>query len=153
LSIDQCRRFFTDGILMNAIRNEQEFIEVQVRPRLVRKIPVSSCEAIVDARLRELITVIHSKVSASGNLNTLGAGGLLTGGGALYAPVKDIFTSVFDISCRTVAPRNTRFGALEDPRFSAVWGALTLAPDFVETPAKNSKIQEFLKRFSWGSRG
>ncbi|MBO5821546.1 MAG: cell division protein FtsA [Lentisphaeria bacterium] len=153
LSIDQCRRFFTDGILMNAIRNEQEFIEVQVRPRHIRKIPVSSCEAIVDARLRELISVVHSKVSANGNLNTLGAGGLLTGGGALYAPVKDIFTSVFDISCRTVAPRNTRFGALENPRFSAVWGALTLAPDFVETPARNSRIQEFLKRFSWGSRG
>ena len=153
LPIDQCRRFLTEGVLMNAIRSEQEFIEVQARPRYVRKIPVSSCEAIADARLRELITIVHNKVAANGNLNTLGAGGLLTGGGALYAPVKDIFTSVFDISCRTVVPRNTHCGALEDPRFSAVWGALTLAPDFVETPVRESKIQEFLKRFNWRNKG
>lgn len=153
LPIDQCRRFFTAGILAEAIRSKQEFIEVPVRSRHIRKIPVSSCESIVDARLHELITLVHSKVSGNGSLNALGAGGLLTGGGALYGPVKDIFTSVFDVSCRTVVPRNTRCGALEDPRFSAVWGALTLAPDFVEIPVCDSKLQQFLKFFNRKNRG
>ena len=153
LPIDQCRRFFTSGTLAEAIRSKQEFIEVPVRPRHVRKIPVSSCESIVDARLHELMSIVYSKVSANFNLNTLGAGGLLTGGGALYAPVKDIFSSVFDISCRTVVPRNTHCGALENPRFSSVWGALTLAPDFVDYPVQDSKLQQFLKFFNRDRRG
>ena len=148
LPIDRCRSFFTSGILAEAIQRKEEFIEVPVRPRYTRKIPVSSCECIVEARLRELIDIIHRKISVKHNLNTLGAGGLLTGGGALYGPVKDIFTSVFDIPCRAVVPRNTRSSVLEDPRYSTIWGALTLAPDFIENQQPQSVFQRLWERFS-----
>ena len=152
LPIDKCREFFTTGKLADAIKNQDEFIEIPVRARHIRKIPVSSCETIVEARLRELIDMIHHRISAKHNLNTLGAGGLLTGGGALYAPVKDIFTSVFDIPCRTVVPLNPKSKSLADPRFSAVWGALMIAPDFVDDQPRSSMLSKLFGRFARNGR-
>lgn len=151
LPIDTCRNFFSAGILANAIRDHQEFIEIP-RGRYTRKIPVSSCETIVELRLRELIDMIRRKISDKHNLNTLGAGGLLTGGGALYAPVKDIFTSVFDIPCRTVMPLNPKYKSLADPRFSVIWGALQIAPDFVEELPGNTMLSKLFNRIKFGGR-
>ena len=96
--------------------------------------------------------MIRRKISDKHNLNTLGAGGLLTGGGALYAPVKDIFTSVFDIPCRTVMPVNPKFKSLADPRFSVIWGALLIAPDFVEELPGSTMLSRLFNRFKFGGR-
>lgn len=152
LPIDVCRNFFTSGSLAEAIKNHQEFIEVPIRARHVRQIPVSSCEAIVDARLRELMTVIHRRVTVKHNLHAIGAGGLLTGGGALYAPLKDIFSSVFDISCRTAVPLNPGSKSLVDPRFSTVWGALIIAPDFVEERSGDNMLSKLIGYFTRNGR-
>ncbi|MBR7107291.1 MAG: cell division protein FtsA [Lentisphaeria bacterium] len=148
LPIEKCRSLLRDATIAEAIKNQTEFIEIQLRPRHVRKIPVSSCECIIDARLRELMSVVRSKIPVKHSLNTLGAGGLLTGGGALYPPVKEIFTAEFDIPCRAVVPIKPGTISLEKPQYSAVWGALTLAPEFVEVQKRPTMFERIFSKFS-----
>lgn len=152
LPIEKCRSLLRNSTIADALKNKTEFIEIQLRPRHTRKIPVSSCECIIEARLRELVDVVRHKIPVRHSLNTLGAGGLLTGGGALYPPVKEIFTSVFDIPCRMVMPIKPGSSSLEDPRYSAVWGALTLAPEFVEVQRRPNMLQRLLGKFNRDGR-
>lgn len=153
LPIEKCRSLLRNGTIADALRDKTEFLELPARPKHIRKIPVSSCECIIEARLRELIQIVRKKIPAKHNLNTLGAGGLLTGGGALYPPLKEIFTSVFDIPCRTVGPIRPGASSLEDPRYSSVWGALTLAPEFIEPQEQPGMLERLFSSFTRGGRG
>lgn len=129
LPISVCRKLFEDGILSRAIRDRQEFFEFGEKGGRKRKIPLSSFETIIDLRLREIFEIIRQNLSSKCAVGDLEAGGVLTGGGALFERSAAIFREVFDLSCRVGQPLEAggAVTGVEDPRFSTVWGALKIA--------------------------
>lgn len=132
LHIDSCRKLLESGALERAISEKKAYLEFPGSARRVRQIPLSSFEVIVDARLREIFELIDRQLREKNAPRALGAGGVLTGGGAEYFRSKELFSEVFDMDCRIGMPADAG-GAVSDlasPRFSAVWGALKVAAFF-----------------------
>ena len=132
MHIDSCRKLLESGALERAILEKKPMLEFPGSARRIRQIPVSSFEVIVDARLREIFELIDRQLREKGSPRALGAGGILTGGGAEYFRSRELFSEVFDMDCRIGMPADAG-GAVADlasPRFSAVWGALKVAAFF-----------------------
>ena len=133
LTPEQCRTLLESGALNRYCEEGGEFIEIKVSVNRTRKIPVSSFEEIVNARIREIFEVVRSELQHNKMaLNLLSAGGIITGGGALYTRSRDIFAQVFDCNCRMAVPVNLNgfTGISAGPQHSAVWGALKTAEFF-----------------------
>ena len=132
LGIDQCRRLLVSGELARAEKEGRQSIVLRSGSGAERSIPLCSFETIVDCRLREIFTIIRRQLELAGSPRSLAAGGVLTGGGALFPRSRELFAEVFDISCRVAQPRDAE-GAVTDlasPRYSAVWGALKIAAHY-----------------------
>ena len=132
LHIDSCRKLLESGALERAIIEKKPVLEFPGSARRMRQIPVSSFEVIVESRLREIFELIDRQLRDKGSPRALGAGGILTGGGAEYFRSRELFSEVFDMDCRIGMPADAG-GAVADlasPRFSAVWGALKVAAFF-----------------------
>lgn len=132
LSIDQCRKLLVSGELGRAEREGRQYLSVRSGAGAERSIPLVSFDTIIDCRLREIFTIIRRQLELAGSPRSLAAGGVLTGGGALFPRAKELFGEVFDLSCRVAQPRDAE-GAITDlasPRYSAVWGALKIAAHY-----------------------
>lgn len=132
LPISVCRKMVEDGSLDRVIRTKQEFIEFRGAAGKLRKIPVSSVETIIDSRLREIFEIIYQRLQETNSLSNIGAGAVLTGGGALFSRSGQIFKEVFDMSYRVGQPMEAggAVSGVENPRYSTVWGALKIAAHF-----------------------
>jgi cell division protein FtsA len=149
LHIDNCRKLLESGALERAIMEKKSYIEFPGTARRVRQIPLSSFEVIVDTRLREIFELIERQLREKSAPRALGAGGILTGGGAEYFRSREIFSEVFDMDCRIGMPADAG-GAVADlasPRFSAVWGALKVAAFFQQNygPAPEGKFNKVVQ--------
>ena len=118
----------------------------------MRSIPVSAMEAVIDTRLREIFELIRGKLEEKKAPKILGAGGILTGGGAEYFRSKELFRDVFELSCRIGVPADAG-GAVSDlaaPRFSALWGALKVAAFFQQNfgPVSEGVFARMMNRFN-----
>ncbi|MBR7130539.1 MAG: cell division protein FtsA [Lentisphaeria bacterium] len=132
LHIDACRKLLESGSLERAVREKKSTLEYPGLAGRVRHIPVSAFEVIVDARLREILELVNRQLREKKVPRALGAGGVLTGGGAEYFRSRELFCDIFDMDCRIGIPADAG-GAVADlgsPRFSAVWGALKVAAFF-----------------------
>ena len=132
LNIDQCRRLLVSGELDRAEREGRAHIVMRTGAGAERAIPLCSFDTIIDCRLREIFTIIRRQLESAGSPRSLAAGGVLTGGGALFPRSRELFGEVFDLSCRVAQPRDAE-GAITDlasPRYSAVWGALKVAAHY-----------------------
>ena len=130
LNIGVCRKLVEDGSLSRAIREHRDCLEFPGSSvGTPRRIPLNSFETIIDLRLRETFEIIKQILNEKNALSQLEAGGILTGGGAMFERTGAMFREVFEMSCRIAQPlENGDPGALaEKPRFSTVWGALRLA--------------------------
>ena len=134
LHIDVCRKMIEDKTLQNAMRERREYMEFPSSTGRVRRIPLSSFETIIDARIRETFEIIRSMATAQGAPAVLDAGGVLTGGGALVARSAPIVREVFDMSCRIGQPFEAggALTGLDTPRCSTIWGALKIAAFYNE---------------------
>ena len=130
LHIDACRRLLESGTLEKAVKDKKSTLELPGVTGRMRSIPVSSFEVIVDARLREIFEVIRCQLQEKNAPQALGAGGILTGGGADYFRSKELFSDTFDLDCRIGLPVEAGGADLASPRFSAIWGALKVAAFF-----------------------
>ncbi len=129
LHIGVCRKLIEEGTLGRAMREKREFIEFPGSTGKVRRIPLASFETIIDLRLREIFEILRQTLAERGALGNLDAGGVLTGGGALFERTGAVFREVFDLGFRVGQPQESGLpvpGA-EGPRFSSVWGALKIA--------------------------
>ena len=151
MHIDRARELLR-GMLERASAAQQEFLEIPGQGGKKRRIPIAGCERIVDARLREIFEIIRQKMLEKKAPLTLSAGGVITGGGAEYYRAKDIFSDVFDISCRIAGPADIGGAAtdLESPRFSAVWGALKSAALFLQSlePEQQGVLKRLFRKFN-----
>ncbi len=126
LSIHNCRKMLNDGTITNHLKERYGNIEVRSNNGNARKIPMSSVEKIIDMRLKEIFQVIHNKVKDLALLNNLSAGGIISGGAALFPRTSEIFRTTFDFPVRIGQPFEAAGAVtgIEDPRYSNVWGAL-----------------------------
>ncbi len=129
LHIDACRKMMEDGSLARAMRERREYMEFSSSTGRSRRIPLASFETIIDLRLREIFEIVRKSLAAKGALNNLDAGGVLTGGGALFERTPAVFREVFDLGCRVGQPLDAggAVTGVENARYSTVWGALKVA--------------------------
>ena len=132
LHIDTCRKLLESGQLESALKEKRAFLEFPGPGGRTRNIPLSAFEVIADTRLREIFEVIRSQLREKNTPRALGAGGILTGGGAEYFRCRELFCDVFDLDCRIGIPADAGGAGtdLASPRFSALWGALKVAAFF-----------------------
>ena len=111
----------------------RDFLEFHNSTGGVRRVPLASFESIIDLRLREIFEIIRARLLASGVPRCLGAGGVLTGGGALFYRTPEMFREVFELSCRIGQPGDIggAITGIDTPRFSAVWGGLKVAAHYL----------------------
>ncbi len=127
------RKLCEDGSLTRLFNEQSSHLEIASSTGKVRKIPVASIETVVDLRLRELFEIIHRALSRQNALNNLAAGGVLTGGGALFERSVGAFQNVFNnMTVRVGRPIDVggSAGGIDNARFSTVWGALKIAESF-----------------------
>ncbi len=135
LPIGVCRTLIESGTLNQAIRERRESLEFPMPGRRQsRQIPLASFETIIDLRLREIFEIIKMQLVEKGALCNLDAGGVLTGGGALFDRSAALFREVFDMPCRVGQPLEAggAVTGVDNPRFSTAWGALKIAAYYNE---------------------
>ncbi len=145
LSIDQCRKLLVSGELQRASEQGLTHLKLRGGTGSERAIPLSSFDTIIDCRLRELFTIIRRQLELAGAPRSLAAGGVLTGGGALFPRARELFSEVFDLSCQVACPRDAE-GAITDlasPRYSAVWGALKIAAHYRDSGTTDNIMSVF----------
>lgn len=132
LPIEICRRILMDGTLKQAVASKQEYLKLPANIGTPRKIPIRNFEMIVDARIQEIFLIIRKRLLARQAVQSLCAGGILTGGGALFYRTREIFKEVFEMSCRIGQPSDAE-GVVTDianPRYSALWGGLKISAHY-----------------------
>lgn len=129
LPIDLCRRILETGELLKARNENRKTIDFPSDVNGVRRIPLASFETIIDMRLRETFEIVSAKLVAAKVPLTFGSGIIATGGGSLYYRTKEILGEVFKTHCQVRVPADLSgaFTGLDNPRFSALWGALKYA--------------------------
>lgn len=150
LHIDSCRKILESGQLENAVKEKLPFLEFTGTAGRKRQIPVSAFETIVDVRLREIFELVRTQLKKKEAPHALGAGGILTGGGAKYFRSRELFSDIFDLDCRIGVPSDAVGAELDSPRFSALWGALKVAAFFYHNFgfAPESGLNKFFNKVS-----
>ena len=150
LHIDACRKLLANGTLERAIREKKPHLEFPGSAGRIRHIPVASFEVIVDTRLREIFELVRTQLKKKEAPHALGAGGILTGGGAKYFRSRELFSDIFDLDCRIGVPSDAVGAELDSPRFSALWGALKVAAFFYHNFgfAPESGLNKFFNKVS-----
>lgn len=137
------------GIALSSLVRKDEHIEVPgVGGRESREISRAVLASIVEPRLEEIFSLVHREIKRSEFAEMLGAGIVLTGGGALLEGITDLAEQVFDMPVRVGAP--VGFGGLADSVKSPIWStAVGLIQygqrHFVELPAASTKRGDLFK--------
>ena len=132
LNISQCRKILADGRLATIRRDGGSFVELSgAVAGTTRKIPLGSFEKIIELRLRELFSIIKAELDSKGLGRHLGAGAVLTGGGACMPETQDMFKDVFGVHVRIGEPEDFSGAVtgLDNPRHTAILGLLKYAVD------------------------
>ncbi len=124
LPIDICRKLLESGEIARARNANQDTIGFPGG----RMIPVTSFETIVDCRLRETFEIIREMLEnakVQHNIHMVA----FTGGAACFPRALDLLEEVFQAHCQARFPADIHGAVtgLDNPRFSAIWGALKYA--------------------------
>ena len=128
LPIDHCRKLLESGEIANARSRNQDTYTFSSGIGNVRNIPFVSFETIIDARLNETFEIIREMlVNAKVPLNFQTVA--ITGGAALFPRAQELLGKTFQSSCQKRYPSDLHCAVtrLDNPRYSAVWGALKYA--------------------------
>ena len=128
LHVLSARKLLTDGSLLEARDSDLSFIEIKERLNApLRKVPLNSIETVISLRLQELVGIIQKKLEqeSPGLLSSLGAGCVLTGGGALYPGTSEVFKRHLGMPVRCGYPIKAGVAVpeLNSPRCGVIWGA------------------------------
>ncbi len=117
-----------------------------------RTIRVADLDTIMHARMDELLRWIRADLDARGILHQLGAGIILTGGGAAMNGITTLATQVFNMPCEVGRPH--RVSGLSQitaaPGYAAVIGMLRYAARMRSQPPPRSSLKQFLLRMLTG---
>jgi cell division protein FtsA len=108
------------GIALASLVRKDEYVEVPgVGGRESREVSRAVLASIIEPRLEEIFSLVQREIKRSEFADMLGAGLVLTGGGALLEGISDIAEQVFDMPVRIGRPGG--FGGLTDTVKSPIW--------------------------------
>lgn len=118
--IDQAEEIkLVHGAALTAMVDANDMISVPgVGSRAAREISRHVLASIIGPRMEEIFTLAHREIKKANVPETLAAGVVLTGGGALIAGAAELAEQVFDMPVRIGAPRG--FEGLEETAGSPV---------------------------------
>lgn len=113
-------------------------------------VAASDLHAVINARVDEMFTMIMNELDEKSiGLHQLGAGVVLTGGGARLKGIKSTAEHIFDMPCSIGKPRN--FSGLstanEGPEYASLLGMIRYAVMSGFLPSHAVSIGGFLKRW------
>ncbi len=153
LHFDLCKKLIQSGTLDQAISAHQESIEFRNAAGAIRQIPVTEFVTVIDCRLEEIFSIIRQKLAAENAPQSLGSGGVLTGGGAKFSRAPEMFRKIFGLTCQVRCPADVggAITGMNDPAFSAVWGALKVAGFYASQ--REERTDSWIDHLvSWGIR-
>ena len=115
----------------SAIIKDEEIIIKGVGAWGSSKISVSLLTQIINARMKELFSLVDNEVRSSGLKNKIRAGIILTGGGSLLRGCCELAEEVFNLPARIGVPLDMYTGSMneiEKPEFATVVGLLRGIP-------------------------
>ncbi len=127
VNIKHFRKILADGSLSRTLAGNQEYLEHFAGKN---RIPCSSINKVINARIRELMQIIYHSIVDAEALGNINSGAFISGGGALLPNTGSMFREVFEMPYLVAQPFNyaSRGGInIDSPRYSAVWGALKYA--------------------------
>jgi cell division protein FtsA len=118
-----------------------------LRNRPPKEVSVHNLACIIEARMEEIIELIHEEIIRSGFHNKLGAGIVITGGGAQLQSVKQLFEYITKLDTRIGYPTEhlskTKSEELKSPRQATAIGLVLAgfkALDYREAHYQVSKV-------------
>ncbi len=105
-----------------------------------RSINQQSLQKVINARMTENFEMIRDRLAADGVLNLIGAGVVLTGGGAHMKGVVQLAEDVFRLPCHVGRPRSVSGLAVatEGPEYAAAIGMVQYAFRTLDSSRRNS---------------
>ncbi|HMP72693.1 MAG TPA: cell division protein FtsA [Kiritimatiellia bacterium] len=113
---------------------------------------VGDLHVITHARMEELFELIRMRIARGKFAHVLGAGVVLTGGGASMAKVADLAEQVFGLPCRIGTPRNISGFAstINSPEYAAPVGLLNYAQRSLRRDRSPGGMLDWFKRVLGG---
>lgn len=89
-----------------------------------RPVNLSSLQVVINARVREMLEMVKARIEQGGNGNCLGAGVILTGGGARLKGITELAEKVFNQPCHIGRPQDVDglAAAIEGPEYAVAVG-------------------------------
>jgi len=89
-----------------------------------RTVSLKSLHTVINARMDEVLSTVKKRLDAQGILHHVGAGVVLTGGGARSRGITDLAENLFDLPCAVGKPRHVSglAAATEGPEFAVCSG-------------------------------
>ncbi len=140
LHINSCRKLLKEPTIAEHQKMGAGYIKIHEKNLSGgRQVPMNSIEKIIDLRLRETFGIIKQLVEQEGLYPHLGRGAIFTGGAALFEPAFKTFERVFEVPVRVGYPfePSGAISALENPRYSTLWGLLKCAEDNYRNTKEN----------------
>lgn len=128
-----------------------------LKGRTPKEISVRNLAHIIEARMQEVIELVHTELIASGFEDRLGAGIVITGGGALLQKVDSLFEFMTGQSCRIGYPNEylakTRFEQTKSPVSATALGlVLSGLTSLDEREARYRKLEMKREQRTGGQR-
>ena len=113
-----------------------------------RSIPLAALQTVVHLRLAEMLGIIRRRSEEEGILHQLGAGVILTGGGANLKGVRELAERVFRLPCAIGKPQGISglAAALEGPQYAAAAGLIRYAFKNALTQEPPSGMRKWFRR-------
>ncbi|BDD09783.1 cell division protein FtsA [Fulvitalea axinellae] len=107
--------------------NSNEVVSIPgLRNRPPKEISVINLAHIIEARMEEIIEMVHSEIINSGYENKLAAGIVITGGGSLLAHSRQLFEYMTGLDCRIGHPNEhlgkSKIEAIKSPMYATSVG-------------------------------
>lgn len=109
-------------------------------------------DTIIHARMEELFQLIRAELDKRKLLHSMGAGVVLTGGGAQMKGVSALVERVFGMPCSVGRPRNVSGASsmYEGPEYAALVGMIRYASWAAQRPSKRGPLGGMLDRLFGG---
>ena len=141
------------GGAVSSLIKENHIIEVPtVGDRKARKVSQRVMVEILEARIEEILQMVHKNICASGYRNRINAGMVITGGTALLANIVDMAEQIFDMPVRIGFPQGVsgRREDVESPRCTTAVGLVLYGAEGVNHGPKESggvvsKLKGFMR--------
>ncbi len=117
-----------------------------------RTVRLGDIQTIIHARMDEIIRMVMSEMESSVNRHHIGAGVVLTGGGARLRKIEELTGGIFDMPCQAGIPRNVTglATATEGPEYASAAGMLRYGAKPVDPTGPLAPITEMFRKFFGG---